>query len=190
MKNTTIIAIAASILAAAPTTAARDAENTTGMPAVSSPQTVEYTPLTRSERLRDYLKGTFGPSSLLTSAARAGLDHALDRPGEWDSGGRGFGNRLGNVYAKHIIRQTLQFGAAATLHEDDRYLASGQTGFWSRTKYAVASAFLARRENGDRCFAAARVAAGQRFRTSQRRHQFRIHHRRRHGNQRDQGILA
>jgi hypothetical protein len=121
--------------------------------------------MTRSERVRDYLKASFWPSSLVMAGARAGIDQALDKPKEWDSSSRGFGARLGNVYAKHVIRQTIQFGASAALHEDDRYLASGQTGLWSRTKYAVASTFLARRDNGDRCFALARMsgAAGSAF---------------------------
>jgi hypothetical protein len=114
--------------------------------------------MTRSERVRDYLKGSFWPGSLATGAIRAGIDQAIDKPKEWDSDGEGFAKRLGNVYAKHIIRRTVQFGASTALHEDDRYLRSGRTGFWNRAKYAMSSAFLARRDNGDRCFALARMS--------------------------------
>ena len=34
------------------------------------------------------------------------------------------------------------FGASAALHEDNRYFASGETGFFRRTKYAVMSTLL------------------------------------------------
>ena len=164
MKKQTMITIAACVLAAAGTATAQDSDGT-NMPVVSSaPPGVEFTPMTRSERVREYVKGTFWPGSFVTAAARAGIDQAFDRPKEW-GGADGFGKRLGNVYGKHVIRQTLQFGASAALHEDDRYLASGQKGFWSRTRYAIASTFLARRDNGDRCFALARMggAAGSAF---------------------------
>src|SRR5215831_15703118 len=156
--RTTAITITAAMLIVAGTATAHDADGAENTPSVSSqPRGVEFMPMTRSERVRDYLKDTFWPGSLVTAAARAGIDQAFDKPKEWDGTASGFANRLGNVYAKHIIRRTVQFGAATALHEDDRYLSSGQRGFWNRTKYAVASTFLARRDNGDRCFAVARM---------------------------------
>ena len=166
MKYRMAISVAALLITAAGTAFALDADGAEGIPSGSSqPQGVEFTPMTRSERLRNYLTGTFGPGSLARAAARAGFDQVLDRPTEWDSNGRGFADRLGNAYAKHIIRQTLQYGASTALHEDDRYLVSGEKGFWNRTRYALASTFLARRDNGERCFATARMsgAAGAAF---------------------------
>ena len=159
MSKYRAIAIAVSLVVAAGISCAQEADF-----AASTGQTVsqfhgaEYTPLTNSERVRHYVKATFWPTSLVTATARAGIDQALDKPKEWDSDANGYAKRLGNVYAKHIIRQTVQFGASTALHEDDRYLASGQKGFWTRAKYAATSAFLARRDNGDRCFAVARMS--------------------------------
>jgi hypothetical protein len=120
----------------------------------------DYSPMTRSERLRNYLTGTFGPGSIVKAGASAGLSQLSDSPKEW-----GYGERMGNAYAKHIIRGTLQYGAAIALHEDDRYIRSGQPGFGSRLKCAVTSTFLARKDNGERTFALARVssAAGSAF---------------------------
>jgi hypothetical protein len=159
MTKHNIIAIAASLLAAAGISTAQETGVTTNEPLLpSQSRGLEFIPMTRSERVREYVKGTFWPGSLVSATARAGIDQALDRPKEWDSTGEGFAKRLGNVYAKHLIRQTVQFGASTALHEDDRYLASGQKGFWTRAKYAVSSAFLARRDNGDRCFALARMS--------------------------------
>ena len=76
--------------------------------------------MTRSERLRQYLTGTFGPTSLARAAASAGFSQLQESPTEWSQDGRGYAERLGNAYAKHVIRGTLQYGASSALHEDDR----------------------------------------------------------------------
>jgi hypothetical protein len=120
---------------------------------------VEFTPMTRSERLRHYLLGTFGPGAMAGVGVHTALANLKDTPTEWGQGPKGFADRLGNEYAHHIIRETLECGASIVLHEDDRYLPSGQTGFWNRTKYAVSSTLLARRDNGQRTFALARMSA-------------------------------
>jgi len=166
MRTHNIATMAAVLIAAAGTAIAADVAESEPAPVVSNqPATVEFTPMTRSERLRNYLSGTFGPASIARAAATAGFGQLNDSPKEWGQGGQGYADRLGNAYAKHIIRRTLEYGAASALHEDDRYLPSGEKGFWNRTKYAVSSTFLARRENGQRTFAFARMggAAGAAF---------------------------
>ena len=161
MKTHRIAMFTAALCTAAGSAFAGEAvETEVATPILNQPAAIEFTPMTRSERLRNYLTGTFGPGSMVKAAASAGLSEVRDSPKEW-----GYGERIGNAYAKHIIRGTLQYGASTALHEDNRYLPSGQTGFWSRTKYAVSSAFLARKDNGQRTFAIARVssAAGTAF---------------------------
>jgi opacity protein-like surface antigen len=164
MRISIIVALAAALTNIA---GAQDAADTDPAPAAfrSSMQTVEFTPMTRSERFRNYLTGTFGPGSLATAVAHAGLDQLRDSPTEWGQGSTAFADRLGNTYAKHIIRRTLELGASSALHQDNRYFASGESGVWHRTKYAIASTFLARRDDGRRTFAYARVgsAAGTAF---------------------------
>ena len=167
MKISIIAAMAAALSTLASAAIAQDAADTEPEPAASrgSLQLVEFTPMTRSERFRNYLTATFGPNSLATSVTRAGLDQLRDSPREWGQGSGAFADRLGNAYAKHIIRRTLEFGGTSVLHQDDRYFRSGETGIWRRTKYAVASTFLARRDDGRRTFACARIgsAAGVAF---------------------------
>jgi hypothetical protein len=165
--SASIIVVVAALIAGCGTARAQVEALVDSTPVVSGrpSEAVEFTPMTRSERFRSYLTGAFGPGSLAKTGVRAGIDELIDSPEEWGQDARGYGQRLGNAEAKHIIRHTLEFGAASLLHEDDRYLASGQTGFWGRTKYAIASTFLARRGNGDRTFAFARIgsAAGTAF---------------------------
>jgi hypothetical protein len=170
MRTTITITIAAALLTAAGTIRAENAAATEpGSEAASviadKAPGVEFTPMTRSERFRHYLTGTFGPGAAAGVGIRSVIAQVKETPTEWKQNGRGFADRLGDQYAHHIIRGTLEYGTSTVLREDDRYLPSGQTGFWSRTKYAVSSTLLARRDNGQRTFALARMssAAGTAF---------------------------
>lgn len=132
---------------------------------VSSPPPREFSPMTRYERLGNYVAGLGNYEAVLTAAAGAGLSQATNTPKEWGGGAEAYGERVGNIYAQHVIRGTLEYGISAALHEDNRYFASGETGFFRRTKYAVMSTFLARHDNGSRSFSFSRIggSAGSAF---------------------------
>lgn len=125
----------------------------------------EYLPLTNSERWRRYLLGAFGPGAILTSAASGGIRQWENTPKEWRGGAEAFGDRFGNSMAEHVMRETLEFGASAALHEENRYFRSTDTGFWRRTKHAIASTFVAHNNAGGTHFAYSRFgsAAGTAF---------------------------
>jgi hypothetical protein len=116
----------------------------------------EFAPLTRSERLRLYLLSTYGPGAIARAIAVGGINQASGTPKEWGGGAKAFGERIGNTFAEHVIRKTLESGAAYALHEDNRYFRSNETGFMKRTKHAVTSVFLARNEAGGEHFAYSR----------------------------------
>jgi hypothetical protein len=123
---------------------------------LATPQTsqtrdpAEFQPQTQSERLHHYLAGTFSAESVLRSAAGSAILQWADTPTEWGQGAEGYARRFGNSYAQHIMRQTIMYGAADLLHEDNRYFPSGKTTSGARLKYAVASSFLARKDDGTR----------------------------------------
>ena len=125
----------------------------------------EFVPMTASERFRLYLRRAFEPGSILESAAGAGIRQWEDTPKEWKQGAEAYGDRFGSAFATHIIRETLRYGGGAALHEDDRYIPSHESGFWRRTKHAVANTFIARNDAGNEHFAYSRVgsAAGAAF---------------------------
>lgn len=129
--------------------------------AVVTPQDDDFTPQTRSERVGTYVTDTFGNKAIAGTAAHAGIDTLRRSPQEWT----GFGPRMAAGLAQHVVRGTLQHGAAALLHEDNRYRPAQRKGFWKRSKYAVLSTFLARHDNGRRGFAFSRIgsAAGASF---------------------------
>ena len=118
-----------------------------------------YTPLTEGDRTREYLKEIFNPLSMVSSAASAGIGQWRDQPKQWKEGSQGYGLRYGSAFAEHIVRDTLMYGASGVLHEDDRYIRSGQSGAGSRIGYAVSSTFLARRDDGSRRFSYSRIIA-------------------------------
>jgi hypothetical protein len=121
--------------------------------------------MTRYERLGNYVSGLASYESVVTAAAGGGLAQASNTPKEWGGGAEAYGKRVGNVFAQHVIRGTLEYGISSALHEDNRYFASGETGFLRRTKYALMSTFLARHDNGSRSFSFSRVggSAGAAF---------------------------
>ena len=133
--------------------------------AVASPPPPEFAPMTRSERFSRYLGGLVDSESVFRAAASAGIAQAKNTPKEWGGRAEGYGKRVGNAYAQHVIHRTLQYGISAALHEDNRYFVSGETGFFRRTKYAIASALLARHDNGSRSLSFSRIgsAAGSAF---------------------------
>jgi hypothetical protein len=124
-----------------------------------NPPPRQFTPMTRQERLGNYVSGLASYQSVITAAAGAGISQASNTPEEWGGGAEGYGKRVGNVFAQHVIRDTLQYGVSAALHEDNRYFVSGETGFMRRIKYAVMSTFLARHDNGNRSFSFSRIGA-------------------------------
>jgi hypothetical protein len=118
-----------------------------------------YESLTASERLGHYLVGAFGPEAIVRAAAAAGISQWNGTPREWGQGAEAYGDRLGSALAEHIIRETMESGAAALLHEDDRYLPSVDTGFGKRVKHAVFSAFIAYNDAGRERLALARLGS-------------------------------
>jgi hypothetical protein len=132
---------------------------------VSIPPPAQFSPMTSHERLGNYVAGLGDFESIVRSAAAAGIAQATLTPKEWGGGAEGYGLRIGNAYAQHVIRRTVQYGISAALHEDNRYFVSEETGFLRRMKYAVKSTFLARHDNGSQGISISRIggAAGSAF---------------------------
>ena len=93
------------------------------------------------------------------AAAGAGVNQWLDTPSEWKQGATGYGYRFANAYGMHVMRQTIQFGAAALLDEDTRYIPSTSTSFGGRLTYALTSTVTARSHTGKRKIAFSTIGA-------------------------------
>jgi hypothetical protein len=107
-------------------------------------------PLTQSDRGKQYFDELINPFCLMESAASAGFGQWRDRPAEWQQGSAGYSKRFASSVAQHATYDTLKFGLASLLHEDNRYVASGKSKFTARLFYALASTFRSRDDNGQR----------------------------------------
>jgi len=118
-----------------------------------------YQPLTASERWRRYFIGALGPEAILRAGAGAGISQLNDTPKEWRQGSEAYGKRFGSNLAEHVIRKTMESGAAALLHEDNRYFPSTDTAFGKRLKHAVVAVFVARNDAGREHLAYSRLGS-------------------------------
>jgi hypothetical protein len=117
----------------------------------------EFLPLSQAERNRLYFKTMVNPLGFAKSGFSAGIDHAKDKPNEWEQGASGYGKRFANILGQYSIQRTVTYGLGSALHEDNRYFNSGKQGFWPRTGYALTSDILARHDDGSRHFSVSQV---------------------------------
>jgi hypothetical protein len=104
--------------------------------------------LSQSDRNHEYVKELFGPQWFAVSGISAAWGQLRDRPWEWGQGAHGYFLRYGSSLAQHATQETLKFGLASLLHEDNRWVPSGRTGFAPRLLYALESTFQSRDNNG------------------------------------------
>lgn len=109
----------------------------------------ENVPQSRADRFNDYVFAMVGPFVIVAEGAAAGIQQWRDSPHEWGQGGSGYGKRLGNNMAYNGVRQTISYGLAEALHEDNRYFKSKKQSFGGRLFYALESPAVAQR-NGRR----------------------------------------
>jgi hypothetical protein len=122
-----------------------------------SEKSKEFRPLTQAERNHLYFSTMINPLSFARCAFSAGIDHANDKPEEWEQGASGYGKRFANILGQYSIQRTVTYGLGSVLHEDTRYFNSGKQGFWPRTGYALSSGILARHDDGTRHFSISQV---------------------------------
>lgn len=108
--------------------------------------------LTGKQQFEQYLMSTIGPVPLIGEAAGSAINHWTNTPEEYGQGWGAFGKRYASNLGYNAVRQTVGYGLGAVFHEDNRYFASRKTGFWPRTRHALASTFLARHPDGNYMF--------------------------------------
>lgn len=113
-------------------------------------------PLTLREKAR-YYRSAYEPQDFVRSAFWSAIAQWRDTTPEWGQGMKGYGRRFGSRLATHAIRRSLQFGIGAIRREDPRYIGSGKTGKWDRTKYVLSRTFLVRNDSGEDTVAAGRL---------------------------------
>lgn len=122
------------------------------------PRSTIPAPLTPQEKFQQYLRDTYGPAAHLGTLAGAGWDQARKNPEEWD-GAKGFGQRFGSRALRFTARSTIRMGLDIALGIDSHYRRCDCDGFFGRARHAVASTFVAQKDQGGRIVAVPRIAA-------------------------------
>jgi hypothetical protein len=107
------------------------------------PANEDLKPLTLTERRDVYIRQTYlTGASYLKRMVGAGLDQIRDAPNEWGEGIGGYGARFASRYGEFIIQNSLAATGNAILGYEPRYDYCKCTGFWPRTKHAIARNFV------------------------------------------------
>ena len=106
-------------------------------------------PLTAKQKFELGWKTFFDPVPILFSGVGAGIQQARKSYPEYGQGVEGFSKRFGanymdrvdDVLIGHVLMQSV-------FHQDPRYFYKGNGSFGSRALYAIATAFVAKGDNG------------------------------------------
>jgi len=112
-------------------------------------QTLDYTPITPSERGRWIVDGTIGLKSLtVVGPLAASWQTAWNQPSEWERSWSGFGKRYLQREADVAISNTLEAGVGAIWGEEPRYVRLGRGSIGARARWAIKTAFVTQRRDG------------------------------------------
>ena len=90
-----------------------------------SPLTVRpglpYQRPTEKDKLRGYIFDTFGPDSIISAVATAGIQQARNKPPDWGQGWDAYGVRVASNFGVNLVTQTTRYGLAEIFREDTLY---------------------------------------------------------------------
>ncbi|SRR5712691_3703308 len=110
------------------------------------------------ERTRPrFIKETFGTKAVIGAGTSAAIGQARNAPHEWGQGVAGLGKRFASAFAKHVVKNGIQYSVAGIRHEELGYQPSGKQGFGPRLGHALASTVVTRKTTTGR----RTVAAGE-----------------------------
>jgi hypothetical protein len=96
------------------------------------PKSAQWKGLTVKEKLSYDWRHLFDVDNMVFAAVGASFDQLRDRPGQWDQGAEGFGERFGSHVGSYIVQRSVFFPVQAIDHEDTRYFRSERTSYKGR----------------------------------------------------------
>jgi len=82
----------------------------------------------------------------------------MDHPEEWQSGMKGYGQRLASRYGRLAVRNGIQLSTDIAFKIDPRYDRCDCTGFFPRTGHALKRVLVARRDDGTEMISVSNLA--------------------------------
>jgi hypothetical protein len=112
-----------------------------------------------NQLFRTHLRNTTGPGALVLASFGASIGQLNDAPPEWGQGACGYGLRFADRIGRTAVRNGIELGLEALLHQDLSYRRCECSGWLGRTKHILASNFSARKRDGFHAFTIAKVAS-------------------------------
>jgi hypothetical protein len=110
------------------------------------------------EKLILGISNSFGPSALLFSGAKAGLNQASNTYPAFRQGAKGYGRYYWHAFADQAVENiTVQSLLPIALKQDSRYYGLGQGGIVKRTGYALSRVLITRTDSQRQTFNASEV---------------------------------
>jgi hypothetical protein len=110
-------------------------------------------PLTPGGKFHLFFKSAFDPVTFAVTGAQAGISQANDEFPEYGQGAAGYGKRYGATFADQVSSGFFSdFVYTSLLKLDPRYFRMGEGPFKRRVGYALAQAFVIRKDAGGRTF--------------------------------------
>ncbi|MFN3325371.1 MAG: hypothetical protein ACK5AZ_17900 [Bryobacteraceae bacterium] len=116
----------------------------------TSPTPAQWTPMTKSEKVRASVRNAVGPPALVGPAILAFWDLGIDRVPEWPSGGAGYIRYYGDRFGRNAIRESIELTFDLALGHDPRYFRSPHPGVWRRTRHALKQTVFNYNDQGKR----------------------------------------
>ena len=106
-------------------------------------------PLTTGMKFHLAFKSLTSPVFFARTAAWAGVQQAVDTPGQWPQGAEGYGRRLGAGFADAATEGLIGNAILPSiLHQDPRYFYQGNGTKKSRALHAILAPFICKGDNG------------------------------------------
>ena len=106
-------------------------------------------PLTTGMKFHLAFKSLTSPVFFARTAAWAGVQQAVDTPGQWPQGAKGYGRRLGAGFADATTEGLIGNAILPSLlHQDPRYFYQGNGTKKSRALHAILAPFICKGDNG------------------------------------------
>jgi hypothetical protein len=134
------------------------AQNPADLPAQVGP-TMTANPFSLHEKFEYRFIQTVGLHGYLGAAAGSALGQLRNVPHEWGQGAEGYATRYASDFGTNLVRQSIEFGLEAGLHEDPRYFPSEEKAFKLRLKNVLLQTVVTRTDSGRETFAWARMGS-------------------------------
>lgn len=109
----------------------------------------------KNNRLRKYGKSLVKRDAIVGIGSSAALGQARNAPHEWGRGPAGFAKRLGSGAAHYVVKDGIQRGVGAALHEEqNNYVRANKPGFGPKLKSAAQNTFWVKHKNSNKRYPA------------------------------------